>query len=129
MNPVVTLQLPFPPSVNTYWRHVSLKGRGMATIISERGRKYRKEVMDFMAMRPPHRLNSRLEVHIKLTMPDRRRRDLDNYFKALLDALTHSGVWLDDEQIDILQVSRLEIESPGCARVEIYELPTIEETP
>ena len=30
--------------------------------------------------------------------PDARRRDIDNYNKALCDALTHAGVWEDDSQ-------------------------------
>lgn len=39
-------------------------------------------------------------------MPDRRRRDLDNILKALFDALTHAGLWLDDSQIDFISISR-----------------------
>ena len=31
--------------------------------------------------------------------PDNRIRDLDNYNKALFDALTHAGVWEDDSQV------------------------------
>lgn len=122
---MITLHLPFPPSVNTYWRHVSLKGRGVVTLTSERGRKYRKAVQDYILQhRGAAGLKGRLDVRIKLTMPDRRKRDLDNYFKAALDALTHSGVWLDDEQIDALQVQRMGISAPGGAEIEIHEILT-----
>ena len=31
--------------------------------------------------------------------PDQRRRDIDNYNKALFDALTLTGVWEDDSQV------------------------------
>jgi crossover junction endodeoxyribonuclease RusA len=31
--------------------------------------------------------------------PDARRRDIDNYNKALFDALTHAGIWEDDSQV------------------------------
>ncbi len=31
--------------------------------------------------------------------PDNRIRDLDNYNKALFDALTNAGVWEDDRQV------------------------------
>ncbi len=32
-------------------------------------------------------------------IPSNRIRDLDNYNKALFDALTHAGVWEDDSQV------------------------------
>ncbi|AMO47598.1 Crossover junction endodeoxyribonuclease rusA [Enterobacter sp. FY-07] len=38
-------------------------------------------------------------VEIILYPPDARRRDIDNYNKALFDALTHAGVWEDDSQV------------------------------
>ena len=38
-------------------------------------------------------------VEIILYPPDARRRDIDNYNKALFDALTHAGIWEDDSQV------------------------------
>lgn len=38
--------------------------------------------------------------------PDRRPFDVDNRLKALLDALTHSKVWLDDGQVDAISIIR-----------------------
>jgi len=38
-------------------------------------------------------------VEITLYPPDKRCRDIDNYNKALFDALTHAGVWEDDSQV------------------------------
>lgn len=32
--------------------------------------------------------------------PDARRRDIDNYNKALFDALTHAGIWEDDSRAE-----------------------------
>lgn len=105
---MTTLALPYPPSTNTYWRHV-----GARVLISARGRIYRREVGQAVLLaqaqgqvgRQP--LASRLAVTIEVQPPDRRRRDLDNLTKALLDALTHAGVWLDDSQIDELRLIRL----------------------
>jgi crossover junction endodeoxyribonuclease RusA len=31
--------------------------------------------------------------------PPDARRDIDNYNKALFDALTHAGIWEDDSQV------------------------------
>ncbi|WP_407065701.1 RusA family crossover junction endodeoxyribonuclease [Enterobacter kobei] len=39
------------------------------------------------------------QVEIILYPPDARRRDIDNYNKALFDALTHAGIWEDDSQV------------------------------
>lgn len=96
---MIVLTLPFPPTANTYYRSI---GRGRV-IISEKGRAYRKRVVAsvFEAFdgRPPA-LCCRLAVCIRVYPPDRKRRDLNNLGKCLLDSLTHAGLWVDDERID-----------------------------
>lgn len=122
---LVSLRLPFPPSVNTYWRNVAIRGKPR-TLISEAGRKYKDAVFccvieqGAMAAVGP---DERIAVYILLKMPDRRRRDIDNTLKSLLDSLTEAHVWLDDSQIDLLTVERGEVEAPGAALVEVYRLP------
>ncbi len=94
--------LPFPPSINHYWRHVGAK-----VLVSEEGRRYRKTVADLaLVERWPRHGDKRVSVGIEAWMPDKRRRDLDNLLKPLLDCLTHAGVWDDDSQIDSLSISR-----------------------
>lgn len=115
---VAKLHLPYPPSVNHYWRHV-----GHKTLISAAGRAYRTNVQaDVLAAHGLLRLAGRLGVTIKATMPDKRRRDVDNLPKAVLDALTHAQVWLDDSQIDRLTIERCGVESPGWLDVLIDEI-------
>ena len=98
----IEITLPWPPSVNHYWR--SWQGR---MIISSAGREYRAAVariaLDAGRCRMP---DVPLSVHIEAWMPDRRRRDLDNMLKAPLDALTHAGIWADDSQIHDLRITR-----------------------
>jgi crossover junction endodeoxyribonuclease RusA len=93
--------LPFPPSMNHYWRRV-----GNKTIISKAGREYRKRVMiENPATTEPNK-DDRLRVEIIAFQPDQRRRDLDNMLKAPLDALQACGAYHDDSQIDELIICR-----------------------
>ncbi|HAC91237.1 MAG TPA: hypothetical protein DCF63_11500 [Planctomycetaceae bacterium] len=55
--------------------------------------------------------------------PDRRRRDIDNVQKALLDALQHGGAYLDDSQIVRLSIEKgLPVEG-GKTIVQIRKVP------
>lgn len=107
---------PYPPSINHYWR--TYRGR---MIVSAEGRAYRNlietakvSIVDangnvsasLLGAKRFETLAGRLDVRINLTMPDRRRRDLDNAMKPLLDALQHAGVYEDDSQIDRLLIER-----------------------
>lgn len=123
--PGVIFEVPFPPSVNHYWRTPStgaLKGR---TLISKKGRVFREKVAytlrDMKAEVP-----GRLGIHIALFPPDKRKRDLDNYLKALLDSIVHAGMIKDDELIDELTIRRANNCSGGRAVVEIWSI--VEET-
>jgi crossover junction endodeoxyribonuclease RusA len=118
----VDITLPYPPSVNTYWRAI---GRGRV-IISKKGREYRTEVVCEVAKQRgtlrPQPLEGRLGVDIGAWMPDKRRRDLDNVLKAALDSMVHAGLMLDDEQIDDLRIRRAGVEKPGRLEVKIVEI-------
>lgn len=123
---MVELTLPFPPSVNTYWRHLSKGPLAGRTLLSEDGRKYRTAVQQAMVLnRVPGVGENRIRVDIEARMPDRRRRDLDNVPKALLDALTHAGFWADDSQIDDLRVWRSE-RMGGQLVVRVTVLPKVQ---
>lgn len=97
--------LPFPPSVNRYWRNV--RGR---TLISEAGRIYRQLVIQEALVARPVRFEGPLRVSISAWLPDSRRRDADNMLKAPLDALTHAGYIDDDSQILDLRIRKAGID-------------------
>lgn len=121
---MITLLLPFPPSVNTYWRHPTKGKLAGRHLISEKGRQYREDVIYTLGLSKTllRRMEGRLSVRIVAHVPDRRQRDLDNMLKALLDALTHAGVWHDDSAIDHLSIQRGPIKSGGEVQITIEEM-------
>jgi crossover junction endodeoxyribonuclease RusA len=118
MNPMadgIALQLPYPPSVNRYWRRA-----GTHMHISTAGRKYRQAICDLLGGRLAAPLAGPLRLEAHAYPPDRRRRDVDNIAKALLDALQHAGIYEDDSQIYRLTIERRTVVIPGgriCARI------------
>jgi crossover junction endodeoxyribonuclease RusA len=116
------ISLPFPPTVNTYWRHV-----GRKVLISAEGRSYRATVMAqvLTAGRDGLPMAGRLSVGIMVAPPDKRRRDLDNLMKALLDALGHAGVYEDDSQIDELRIVRIAATEGGRVLVTVQPMESM----
>jgi len=126
MSDTVTIKLPFPPSTNQYYRSIRM-GQGVRTLISAKGRDYRDAVVGeccVVHLTNIH-LGGRLAVKVTLYPPDRRKRDLDNFNKGLLDALTHAGIWGDDSQIDDLRVVRGAVVKGGYVLVEVRELDVL----
>lgn len=114
---VVMTFLP-PPSVNVYYRRA-----GHHIHISLKGQQYKKMVADTVSQHYPQKFNDmRLKVHIDYYPATKRKTDLDNRFKALLDSLTDAGVWLDDEQIDELSIKRMPVYKGGKVIVTVENL-------
>jgi crossover junction endodeoxyribonuclease RusA len=82
--------------------------------ISKAGRQFKEQVSDYVVeYRVPKLGSARLEMKVIIYPRDRRKQDIDNRIKALWDALKDSGVFDDDEQIDILHIERGEIKKGG----------------
>ncbi len=112
------LQLPWPPTVNTYWRHA--RGRHY---ISAKGTQYRKDIIQLIQQQQLDiKTTARLKFCIIANQPDKRRRDLDNLQKAVFDSLVHAGFMADDEQIDDFRVRRGTQIKGGSLEVLITEL-------
>lgn len=103
---MIRLTLPFPPSVNRYWRHV-----GNRVLVSKAGREYRSVVTELMKRQKLKKHDGELIVDISLIPADRRRRDVDNSLKALLDAMQSGGAYDDDSQIVRLTVEKFDPET------------------
>jgi crossover junction endodeoxyribonuclease RusA len=117
---MVTLDLPYPPSINRYYRHV-----GYRTLISREGRTFRKNVCALLGGGGPRKppAGGRIALCMDAFPPDRRIRDLDNLQKPALDAMQHAGIYKDDSQIDLLLTRRREVTAGGRLVVEVLDLP------
>ena len=103
--------LSWPPTVNTYWRAVN--GRN---ILSKKARAYKKEAGYFLracGYKGP------IAVSIGCNPPDKRKRDLDNILKPLLDVMTENGVYEDDSQIDYLLIYKTDKVEPGTVEISV----------
>lgn len=114
------LELPFPPSTNTYYRNV----RGVMKI-SKRGREYKHEVyacvLEQLGIFKP--FTGPVRIAVELFPPDKRRRDLDNFSgKALCDALGYANVYMDDSQIKESHNYFREVVKGGRCEIVLEEL-------
>ena len=115
----VVIVLPWPPSVNRYYRSLSKGKLAGRVLVSQEGRAYRQEVAVMLDRRRLPMIRDRMKVTIDACPPDRRRRDLDNLLKASLDALVFGGAIQDDSLIDDLRIRRGEVREGGELRIHI----------
>jgi crossover junction endodeoxyribonuclease RusA len=92
-------EIPWPPSVNHYYRHV-----GNKVLISREGRQYRENVMAMFRDKPQPPFTGPIELYAEFYPPDARRRDLDNLLKCTQDTLQHAGLFNDDSQIAVIHI-------------------------
>lgn len=97
--------LPFPPSANNLFAHGAVMGRHGKPVtrrfVSKRYREWRRHAELLIVgarLRPV--VGAEAAVTIAITPPDKRRRDRDNYRKAILDALVRCHVLPDDHIVD-----------------------------
>lgn len=121
----LTYTLPWPPSVNHYWRRVLIGGK-LRTLLSKEGREFKQTAVRAVLQQrrgPSAPLSGRLAIAVTLFPPDRRRYDLDNRLKAVLDSLTEARVWEDDRHVKIIHLEEGGIVRGGACRVCIAPAP------
>ena len=115
-------ELPWPPSVNHYYRHV-----GPRVLISRDGRKYRELVTTLVNRNGFRPFQGRISLHAEFYPPDRRRRDLDNVGgKVLLDTLQAAGLFKDDSQIKRILLEMHEPIEGGMCFIKLEDMDGIE---
>jgi len=108
------ITLPWPPTVNHYY--TVARGR---KILSKKGREYKKTcALEMMVQRIPQDASvKRYCISINAYPPSKRRHDLDNLLKPILDALVDYGAIEDDSQVDDLRIQRFNPVKGG--RIEV----------
>ena len=126
--------LPYPPSINQYYRSLCIKGRPRI-LISKKGREYREKIATYVLERrlsahPSKWIETQkgmLEMWIGFYPPDKRKRDIDNGIKALLDSMEKASVYEDDSQIKKLIVAMHEPVKGGRVDVEITQITHVKD--
>ena len=111
----VELVLPYPPSVNSYWRHA--RGRHY---LSRAAKNYRELVV--LSIPKDVRFDCEVEVFVEVRPPDNRRRDIDNVLKAILDVLEFTGLIADDFLVSRIEVVRGVVVPRGECYVVVSEV-------
>jgi len=101
---VIHLTLPWPPSVNHYWRHVPMGRRGVRVLVSAEGRRYQAAVRGLCEGIPP--VHGAVSICLFAAFPDRRKRDIDNILKSVLDSIVRAGIIDGDEFIVTLRAEK-----------------------
>ena len=96
-------EMPWPPSVNA-WK-TPFRNR---MILTKRGRDYRAAVINKCEELGiiNEEITTGVNVRLTLNPPTLRRYDVDNFSKSLFDALSHAKFWIDDEQVQELNIKK-----------------------
>lgn len=116
---IVTLRLPWPPSLNRIWRAVNNR-----VILSDAARRYAAAAANALPAGRVEPLRGRLTVTLQMCPPastGAKRWDIANREKLLCDTLTKQRVWLDDEQIDTMLIVRGDSSEHGHVDILIQE--------
>jgi len=108
---MITLKLPYPPSVNNYWL-----ASGHRRYISKRGKEFKDHVAWYCK---EHKVSSfggvDVEVHIVIHPRSKILMDIDNCAKAILDSVEGAGIVFDDKQVVRLVIERgILVKGGGC---------------
>jgi crossover junction endodeoxyribonuclease RusA len=129
----ISITLPYPPTVN----HYKKVGR---TITTKRGKIFQQKInspqtnrffyevwLKIQTLKAQEGLKSfdddTISVEVYIYPPDKRKRDIDNPIKPLLDSLQKAGMYNDDNQIARLLITRCNTIDQGqiIVRIATYE--------
>lgn len=98
---MIEVRLPLPPSTNNLYIN-----RGKKRVISERYRAWRQAAGWALIEQSPKAVNGDFDLWLYVEWPDKRRRDLDNHLKAVLDLLVSHQLVEDDSRCQAMHIYR-----------------------
>ena len=110
----LSLELPLPPSVNTYWGF-----SGHRRFLTLQAREFKQQVAHIVGRQLMRYGDKKLSISVTLHFKDKRKQDLDNRIKPLLDALVQAGLMDDDSQFKEIHVYEGEIIKCGKCVIKI----------
>ena len=115
---MITLYLPYPPSINNYWI-----ASGHRRFISQRGRDFKAAVSSYVIEQNIPKLGT-IQVNIDIILRPRSKKlmDIYNCIKPILDAVQDAGVIDDDVQVVKLSIERGLIQKGGGCVVMIIPM-------
>lgn len=122
---MILLTLPMPPTINDYYGYNKKSGR---RYVKKEGKLYREAIIKLVREKGwDFRANVPIAVEVLLNFGNRRRNDVDNRCKGLLDALTHALVYEDDSLIDDLHLRRGRLTGEPNVKITIQAMEDMEE--
>jgi crossover junction endodeoxyribonuclease RusA len=114
---MITLELPYPVSVNAYWL-----ASGTRRYISKRGVQFKQSVAQIWSECGHGGFgDSPVELDVVLFPRDKRLMDIDNMLKCLGDSLQDAGCFTDDQQVWKITIQRGKQKKGGGCVVTIKE--------
>ena len=108
-----------PPSVN----HYTMRSKSGGVTLTEASREFKRMAYQSLAPYAPKKPSEkRIALEVTLHPSTKRKFDIDNRNKLILDALEEARFFFDDEQVDEIHVKRGEIVAGGRVDIVLCEL-------
>ncbi len=123
----MSIRLPLPPSVNSYWQRTFHGGM----CVGKAGREYRDKVRLAVYERfgPVKRTAKAIAIEIFVTNSSQWPADLDNVRKALYDSLCAAHLFWDDAQVMQDSGKIVAVDGRGFVDVRIHGIGEFESLP
>lgn len=110
---MIRYDLPYPPSVNGLFFNAA-KGR----VKTDAYKAWRRDAGNLILVQGRRRIHGFVSLSVALVRPDKRRRDLDNALKPLLDLLVEMQIIDDDSLVQRISVQWVSAGAPCTVLIQ-----------